>query len=551
MSAEAASLESGVTSTVESSHPRFEPVRDLPAALVVFLVALPLCLGIALATGAPLLSGVISGIVGGLAVGFLSGAELSVAGPSAAAIGVMVLGIQQLGGFNGLLAAIMVAGVVQLIAGFLKAGVIADFFPVAVIRGMLAAVGLILVLKQIPHFFGWDSDFEGDDAFLQNDGRTTLSELFDIFDHVTWGATVIAVIALVMLLIFELPAMKRQRWTQLIPGSLFAVIVAGVLANVLPKSFPQLALDEAHFVTLPTFRSVSDLMGQIPRPDFSALGKIELYGIALSLMVISSLEALLSIDAADKLDPYKRTTPANRELKAQGLGNMLSGFLGGLPVTAVIIRSTVNVSAGARTKLATVGHGTLLLIATLIGSTFLNHIPLSALAALLILSGYKLARPSIIKDMYRRGTDQFVPFIVTIGAILFTDLIKGVACGILVGIAFIIRANFKRAISVTADGNQFLISMNGSVTFMNKSVLKRAIDQLPKGSYVLIDGTRADFIDKDIVEVLRDFVDSSARRRIEVELKRSPVAASPLFKTEASTQDYKAGAAEAFAGVNS
>ncbi|MBC7794673.1 MAG: SulP family inorganic anion transporter, partial [Clostridia bacterium] len=339
--------------------------------------------------------------------------------------------------------------------------------------------------------------------------------------------------------------------TTIVPGSLLAVIAGVLMARALPLIDPALTLDEDHYVTLPAFRSVGDLMSHMTFPSFEALKNLKVWGVAVTVMAISSIEAMLSIDAADKLDPYKRTTPANTELRAQGIGNIVAGLLGGLPVTAVIIRSTVNVSAGARTKLATLVHGLLLLIATLLGPTLLNHIPLSALAALLILSGYKLFRPTVIRDIYKKGWDQFVPFAVTIVAILFSDLMRGIAAGIVVGVIFILRSNFKRAIAVTRDGNKFLVSMTGSVSFLNKTLLKRVIDSVPKGSYVLIDGTRADFIDKDITETLRNFVDSAEHRCIEVELKRSPVAANPLFKSDATVSDYLPAAVEAFSGKSS
>ncbi len=525
---------------MESASPataKFDIKSDIPASIVVFLVALPLCLGIALASGAPLFAGIVSGIVGGLVIGGLSGSALSVSGPAAGLTVIVLAGIERLGGFPNFLTAVILGGVFQLALGFARAGIIGDFFPAAVIRGMLAAIGLILILKQLPHAVGWDADYEGDESFFQNDGRNTFSELFDIFNHVSMGALVLAGIALAILILWDTPAMKRLTFLKLVPGPLVAVVVTTVLAAVF-DAVPALTIAKEHFVSLPTPESLGALVSGLQHPDFSALARFDTWVTGFTLCVVASLETLLCIDATDKLDPLKRITPTNRELKAQGAGQIIAGLLGGLPLTAVIVRSSANIAAGARTKLSAMLHGALLLIAVLAAPVILNMIPLAALAAVLLVTGYKLCKPAIMKEMWARGWDQFIPFAVTIVAILFTDLLRGIIAGIIVGLAFILRTNFSHAITVMSDGDKYLVSLAGNVSFLNKARLRRTFNELPKGAYVLIDGTRAGFIDKDIVETMRDFLESAKHKGIDVEMKRSPTSNNPVFKTESASVDY-------------
>lgn len=523
---------------MQSAAPRkFDLKADLPASLVVFLVALPLCLGIALASGAPLFAGIISGIVGGLVIGSLSGSALSVSGPAAGLTVIVLTGIERMGSYPAFLTAVVIAGVLQLILGFARAGIIGDFFPSPVIRGMLAAIGLILILKQLPHAVGWDADYEGDESFFQNDGRNTFSELFDITNHFSEGALVLAVIAMVILVTWDGSFMKRFSFMKLVPGPLVAVLVCTVLAQLF-DAVPVLTIAQEHLVALPTPSSFAELAGSLQHPDWTVFGRSELWITAFTIAIVASLETLLSVDACDKLDPLKRMTPTNRELKAQGVGQIVAGLLGGLPLTAVIVRSSANVAAGARTKMSAIVHGSLLLVAVLAIPRVLNMIPLAALAAVLLVTGYKLCKPAIWKEMWQRGWDQFIPFAVTIGAILFTDLLRGIVAGIVVGVVFILRTNFNQAITVMSEGDKYLVSLNGNVSFLNKAVLRRTFNGVPKGAYVLIDGTRAGFIDKDIVETMRDFADSAKHRGIEVEMKRTAASNNPVFKTESATVEY-------------
>ncbi len=516
---------------------KFDAKADVPASIVVFLVALPLCLGIALASGAPPAAGIVSGIVGGLVIGGLSGSALSVSGPAAGLTVIVLAGLERLGDYPSFLTAVVLAGLFQVALGFARTGIIGDFFPGAVIRGMLAAIGLILILKQLPHAVGWDADYEGDESFFQNDGRNTFSELFDIFNHVSMGALVIAAVALVVLVMWDSSVMKRASIQKRVPAPLVAVVVSTVVASLF-DSVPSLATAREHFVALPAPESLGALLAGLHHPNFAALARFDTWVTAFALSIVASLEALLCVDAADKLDPLKRITPTNRELKAQGAGQIIAGLLGGLPLTAVIVHSSANIAAGGRTKLSTIMHGGLLLLGFLAAPRILNLIPLSALAAVLIVTGYKLCKPAIMREMWKRGWDQFIPFGVTIVAILFTDLLRGIIAGIIVGVAFILRTNFSRAITVMSDDDKYLVSMAGNVSFLNKAYLRRSFNSIPKGSYVLIDGTRAGFIDKDIVETLRDFLESAKHAGINVELKRSPTSNNPVFKTESASVDY-------------
>lgn len=506
---------------------------DLPAALVVFLVALPLCLGIALASGAPLLSGLFAGFVGGLVVGALSGSSVSVSGPAAGLTVVVAAGITELGAYSVFILAVVLAGALQLGFGLLRAGTVAHFVPVSVVHGMLAAIGCILVLKQIPHALGYDLDFEGDESFATEGGGNTFSDIVQAVQNADLGAFIIFVAALTALLVWQKVGKKVVgSW---MPPALVAVVV-GAATNVIFKHYaPDLHLtDASHLVAIPDLSGLYGILFALPFPDFSRLGDPVVWRIAATIAVIASVESLLSIGASDKLDPFHRITPTDRELKAQGAGNIVSGLLGGLPITAVIVRSSANIDAGARTRMSAILHGVLLLLSVLVLAPILNHIPLSALAAVLIIMGLKLASLRVFHEQFQRGKAQFVPFCVTLAAILLTDLLVGVAIGVLVGIYFVIRSNFKSAIVVAHEGDEYLIRFAKDVSFLNKPSLLRAFSAVPNGATVLIDGTRAQFIDHDIVDAIDDFLVSARARNITVELRRSATSLNVHFKQEAA-----------------
>jgi MFS superfamily sulfate permease-like transporter len=512
----------------------FNPIKnlrhDLPASIVVFLVALPLCLGVALASGAPLFSGIIAGVVGGIVVGIFTGSALSVSGPAAGLTTIVLASIGTMGGFEAFLVTVVLAGVIQVILGFLRAGSIGNYFPSAVIKGMLAAIGIILILKQLPHAVGYDRDFEGDESFSQSDGENTFTELLQAFGYVHPGALIICAVSLFILIIWDKPFVKRLKFVGFLPAPLL-VVMAGLGLNVLfTNNFQQWELRSEHLVSLPVSSDLKSFFGHFTFPDFNAITLPQTWMIAFTIAIVASLESLLSIDAVDKLDPFKRTSPLNRELKAQGLANIISGLIGGLPVTAVIVRSTANLSAGGRTKTSSIFHGVLLLLTVFLIPSFLNHIPLASLAAILLVVGFKLASPSLIKGMYKKGWDQFIPFAVTILAILLTDLLKGISIGILVGLFFVLKTNFRRSIISANDRENYLIRLTGDVTFLNKALLRQTLRDIPNGSRVIIDGTRPSFIDQDIAETISDFCDSASNRQIKVELKQSATALNPIFK---------------------
>jgi MFS superfamily sulfate permease-like transporter len=491
--------------------------NDLFASVVVFLVALPLCLGIALASGAPLYAGLLSGVIGGVVVGFISGSSLSVSGPAAGLTTIVLSSLDRLGSFEAFLLAVLIAGILQIILGFLKAGTVGHFVPASVIKGMLAAIGLILILKQIPHAVGFDSDFEGDESFFQPDGLNTFSEIIESLGAFSGGAAIISVVSIAVVSLWSRPAIQRKNILPILPGALVAVI-AGVFLNQLFTSFvPGLALDQKHMVDMPNFLEKGS--GLLTLPDFSRFVDPTIYTTAVTITIVASLETLLSIEACDKVDPNRRITPLNRELKAQGIGNMLAGLLGGLPVTAVIVRSSANVSAGARTKASSISHGFILLICILFIPQLLRTIPLSCLAGVLIHIGFKLTPPSLYREMYEKGKDQFLPFIVTVLAIVFTNLLQGVFIGLLVAVFFILRTNFREAIIFVNDGNRYLLKLTRDVSFLNKSTLKNKFMTIPSHAFVLIDGTAASFVDHDVKEAIRDFIETSKSKQISVELK--------------------------------
>ena len=494
---------------------------DLTSAVVVFLVALPLCLGIALGSGAPLFSGIIGGIIGGVVIGFLSGSHLSVSGPAAGLTAIVAVAIGKLGVFEAFLAAVVICGVIQIIFGYLKAGVLGDYIPISVIKGMLAAIGLILILKQVPHFVGYELDFEGDETFAQKDGKNTFSELFYSLQHILPAAVIIGLISLGIQVFWDKVLVKKASFFKLIPAPL-VVVLAGVGINAFLKiNQPDLALDANHLVNIPIAQTFAEFTTFFTFPNFNYLSDFRVWTTGLTLAIVASLETLLNIEAADEVDPYKRVTPANRELKAQGVGNLVSGLLGGLPLTSVIVRTSANVNAGGKTKSATILHGMFLFLCVSFIPGLLNLIPYASLAAILIYTGYKLTKISIFREFYRKGWDQFLPFVVTILAILFTDLLVGILVGCCVGLFFLLRSNFKSAILVVSDENKYLFRLRKDVSFLNKPIIKRKLEEVPEDAYVLIDAARADFIDRDVVDVIEDFMKHAHLKDIKVELKKN------------------------------
>jgi MFS superfamily sulfate permease-like transporter len=490
---------------------------DFPAGLVVFLVALPLCLGIALAsTGRPdlLFSGIIAGVVGGIVVGSLSGSSLGVAGPAAGLVVIVLNALDTLGSYEAFLLAVVLAGVIQVIAGFLKAGIIGYYFPSSVIKGMLAAIGITLILKEIPHAFGYDKDFMGDDAFAQIDGHNTFTELYYAVRYSSTGAIIISLISLGILLLFERPFMKKIQLFKFIPGALFVVLLGVALNSFFMVAIPEWAMSGEHLVKLPVASNPQEFISFFTLPDFSFITNPAVYTVAFTLAIVASLETLLSVEATDKLDPYKRTTPTNRELKAQGVGNIVSGMIGGLPVTQVIIRSSANIDSGGKTQMSTIIHGFILLLTAIFIPFYLNMIPLASLAVILLLVGYKLSKISLYQKMYQIGWDQFIPFIVTIIAILMTDLLKGIAIGMVVAIYFILRKNYKHSYYYKKEdhheGEVITLQLSQEVTFLNKGSIGKTLKDLPEGSTVVIDGTNSVNIDYDVLEIIQNFKNHTA-----------------------------------------
>lgn len=492
---------------------------DIPSSIVVFLVALPLCLGVALASNAPLFSGLIAGMIGGMVIGALSGSQLSVSGPAAGLTAIVAVAVLKLPSFEAFLLSVVICGALQMVLGFIKAGVIGDYVPNCVIKGMLAAIGLILILKQFPHLIGYDKDYAGDESFIQPNNENTFSGIFNALKAITPIAVVIGVIGLLFQIFWEKFTANRKGFIKLVPAPLIVVLI-GIGIHVVSRNYGA-ALSAEQVVNLPIANSAGEFLSFFTFPDWSVIGNKEVWITAVTLTLVASLETLLCIEAVDDLDPYQRVTNKERELKAQGVGNMLSGLIGGLPITSVIVRSSANVNAGAQTKMSTILHGVLLLLCVAFMPRLLNLIPNAALAAVLIYTGYKLAKPALFRMYYLKGWDQFLPFIITIAAILFTDLLKGVVIGIVVGLIFVLRSNFKRAVFVVHDANKYLFRLRKDVSFMNKPIIKNKLEEVPENAYVLIDASRADFIDKDVVESIEDFMKHAHLKNITVELKRS------------------------------
>ncbi|PSL49281.1 carbonic anhydrase [Chitinophaga niastensis] len=481
---------------------------DFSAGLVVFLIAVPLCLGIALASGAPLFAGMISGIIGGLVIGFLSGSQLSVSGPAAGLTAVVLTAITKFGAFDIFLLSVVIGGGLQLILGLIKAGTVSNYFPSNVITGMLTAIGIIIILKQLPHAFGYDANTEGDFTFIQVDGNNTFSSLLSAVNHISIGATLITIISIFIILYWS-----RIPKVNIVPAPLVAVVV-GILLNTAFSGSELLALGSNHLVSLPVPNSFNDFIGQFTLPRFSVISDKEVWITGITIAIVASVETLLNVEATDKLDPLKRYTSPNRELKAQGIGNIVSGLIGGLPITSVIVRSSANINAGGKTKLASMVHGALLLVCAALIPVLLNKIPLATLAAVLLVTGYKLCKISIFKEMFKNGKYQWVPFVLTVIAIVFTDLLIGIALGMAVSVLAILRGNMKSSYFFRKEkyhtGDSIRLELAQEVSFLNKASILLTLDHMPQNITLVIDAHKTAYIDFDVLQTIREFKEIKA-----------------------------------------
>lgn len=489
---------------------------DIPASIVVALVALPLCLGVALASGAPLFSGLIAGIVGGIVVGSLSSSPLSVSGPAAGLTVIVFDAIARLPTFEAFLLAVVLAGVMQIALSFSRSGVLGEFVPSSVITGMLAAIGLILILKQIPHAVGYDGDPGGDFAFSQGDGLNTFNTIaFVLREQVIWGAAIIAAISLAFLFWWD-KAKPEQGPLRFVPGPL-VVVLGSVAINALFGLFaPALQVRPSHLVNVPVAEGITGFVNLFSLPDFGQIGNAAVWTTAVTLAIVASLESLLSVKAVDELDPKRRVTDKNRELLAQGGGNILSGMIGGLPITSVIVRSSANVGANAASKMSTILHGSWLLLSILLIPAVLNLIPLSALAAVLIATGYKLTKPDLFLKRWKQGYTQFVPFVATIVAILFTDLLIGIVIGLAIGFVFVIARNFRPAVTFVQDGDSCMVRAKRNLYFIHKVELQKELDHVPDDTTVVIDLSATSYVDLDNIDIINSFIKNAQYRNINV-----------------------------------
>ncbi len=495
--------------------------NDLPSSIVVFFVALPLCLGIALASGAPLFSGLIAGIVGGIVVGSLSGSQIGVSGPAAGLAAIVLTAIAALGSFENFLLAVVLGGVIQMLFGVLRAGIIGYYFPSSVIKGMLTGIGIIIILKQIPHFFGYDSNPEGDFAFFQVDGENTFSGIINSLNFISLGSTIVAIVGLGILILWEKVLTKKSKIFKLIQGPLVAVIFGIVFFSFAGNS--QFAISTENLVSVPVPGDIDSFFAQFTFPNFGAISNPEIWITAFTIALVASLETLLCVEATDKLDPEKRVTPTNRELLAQGTGNILSGLIGGLPITQVIVRSSANVQSGGKTKMSAIIHGFFLLISVMLIPTLLNRIPLSVLAAILLVVGYKLAKPRLFKEMYAKGWKQFVPFTVTVLGIIFTDLLIGIGLGLAVGIVVILIKSYQNSHFLHMEDNsngevKLKMTLAEEVTFFNKGAILKELDALEENSYLTLDVRKTRYLDNDIIEILEDFSEKARNKNITIKL---------------------------------
>ena len=490
---------------------------DLPASIVVFLVAVPLCLGIALASGAPPIAGIIAGIVGGIVVGAASGSPLGVSGPAAGLAVIVLNAITELGAFELFLTAVVIGGVMQVLLGIAKAGIIGYYFPNAVIKGMLSGIGILLIWKQIPHALGDDKDPEGDWSFWQVDGHNSFSEVIIAMQDLKVGAMIITLTCLAILILWEQGFMKKIPLFKIVQGPLVAV-ATGIGLGVAFAASTGLALEDGMFVSIPS--AEGGITSLLTFPDWSALGNYNVWVIGATIAVVASLETLLCVEATDKLDPQKRITPTNRELLAQGTGNIVSGLIGGLPVTQVIVRSSANIQSGGKTKLSAILHGCFIVIAVLAIPFVLNMIPMASLAAILLVVGYKLAKPQLFKSIYAQGWAQFIPYLTTVLGIVFIDMLWGLGLGLAVAIFFILYTNLKTPfyfrVENHKDGEPYRFELAEDVSFLNKASIMNSLKMIPDGSKVIIDGSRTVRIDNDVLEIFQTFADDAHNHNIEV-----------------------------------
>ena len=501
--------------------------NDIPASVVVFFVALPLCLGIALASGAPPFAGLIAGIIGGILVGSISGSNIGVSGPAAGLASIVALAIKDFGGlenggFEILLVAVVMSGVIQIVLGLLKAGIIGYYFPSSVIKGMLVGIGVIIISKQIPHFFGLDENYEGAWDFFQEDGENTITEILRIGEFISPGATLVGFIGLGILLLWNNVLNGKSKVFEIIQGPLVAVVV-GIIYYVLTMDAGYWSISADHLVKVPVPEDFDSFVGQFRFPDFSQAARVDVIIVGFTIALVASLETLLCVEATDKLDPRKRVTPTNRELIAQGTGNILSGLVGGLPITQVIVRSSANIQSGGRTKMSAILHGFLLLASVILIPTLMNKIPLSVLAAILLVVGYKLAKPSTFKQMWKAGWRQFIPFIVTV-VLLYFNFLLGVGVGLAIGIIVTLyqsfqNSHFLHATQSNEDGrNEVKMVLAEEVTFFNKATILKELDNLPQNTFLELDVRKTNYLDHDVIEILDDFREKAKNRKINIKL---------------------------------
>ena len=508
--------------------------QDFPASIVVFFVALPLCLGIALASGASLFSGIIAGIVGGIVVGSISNSALGVSGPAAGLAVIVFNSIQSLGAFDIFLVAVIIAGGLQILMGLLRGGTIASYFPSAVIKGMLAGIGIIIFLKQIPHALGYDDNFGSVISFNQWNGENIFSELLKVLDYVSFGPVIVSVVSLLILITWDKVLADKHKIFKLVQGPVVAVTFGIVYQIITSQYFPSISIDAKHLVSVPVTNSLAEFSSLFNFPSFSHILSKEVWIIGFTIAIVASLETLLCVEATDKLDPLKRTTNTNRELIAQGAGNMISGFIGGLPITQVIVRSSANIQSGGKTKLSAIIHGIFLLIIVVSIPFVLNIIPLAVLASILLVVGYKLAKPSLFKQMYHIGWNQFLPFIVTIIGIVFTDLLIGIGMGVFVGlfIPLVKSANnshFMHIEEVEDGQHNVTMTLAEQVMFLNKGAILKALNKLPRGTHLVINMSKSVFIDYDVLEIVVNFKNTSESKGIKTKL---------IHKEKIRTADY-------------
>ncbi|MBC7520580.1 MAG: SulP family inorganic anion transporter [Sandarakinorhabdus sp.] len=513
---------------------------DVPASIVVALVALPLCLGVALASAAPLFAGLIAGVVGGVVVGALSKSPLSVSGPAAGLTAIVFAGIERLPSYEAFLLVVCLAGIFQIGFSLTRGGILSEFVPSSVITGMLAAIGLILILKQVPHAIGYDGDAEGDFSFVQRNGGNTLSTLVDMLNNdIIWGAALIAGVSLMFLFWWD-KARPKDGPLRLLPGPL-VVVVFGIAANALFKALvPDLAVAPSHLVTVAVSETPAAFFALFRLPDFGAVTNSLVWTTALTVAIVASLESLLSVTAVDELDPKRRVTDKNRELLAQGAGNLVSGMLGGIPVTSVIVRSSANVDAGADSRLSTILHSIWLLLSVAFIPFVLNLIPLSALAAVLIATGYKLAKPTLFVERWQQGMTQFIPFVVTVLAILLTDLLVGIMIGLLVGLGFVLWRSLADVITYVETDDAIMVRARRNLYFIHKPQLQAALARVPDNHTVLIDLSGTNYVDLDNIDIINSFIKSAPFRNLHVVVKGdrrgrfAPLIHAPLTRARAT-----------------